>query len=438
MPELKILGNPGGGSSDDARQAQWVALEGEMLRLLDSGDTGVADAVNAALEEAVRLDASDLHFEPWEDCLTIRLRIDGILHEVASLPKTHHPRIVARLKVLARIVTYQRDLPQDGRIDSAATPCNKAMRVSTFPTVNGEKVVVRILEVRTDLFRLEALGFRDDMMAALRVLLMRPQGTLLLTGPSSSGKTTTIYAALQALIKIRETAPHIVTIEDPVECRLERIAQTEIRPAAGFTFSAALRAVLRQDPEILVVGEIRDPETARTAIQAGLTGHLVISTIHSGTAAGVFTRLLDMGIEPYLIASSVTGVLAQRLIRVNCPRCSATYEPDAGLRARFATAEGAATFRKGPGCEACNGIGYAGRTAIGELLGVDDAIVDGVLARTRTAELHASAVAAGMVTLEEDGIQRAKDGVTTLEELARVLPPPGDLRLKQTETTQQD
>ena len=398
-------------------------IRDELVGRLGSGDTGATQAVDIAIRQAVLHRASDLHFEPWNDCLSLRYRIDGILHEVARIPKAHQERIIARIKILARMVVYQKDAPQDGRIDADEIRGDKEMRVSTFPTVYGEKVVVRIFDSSRNVLALDFLGFRPEVVADLRDLIFRPQGTVLLTGPSSSGKTTTIYALLRELAASREPAPHIVTIEDPVECRLGKVSQTQINPHAGFTFESALRSLLRQDPEVIMVGEIRDAETARTAIQAGLTGHLVISTIHSGTAAGVFTRLLDMGIEPFLIASSVTGVLAQRLVRVNCSRCTAEYTPEASLLARYELDAEKTVFRRGTGCDGCQGIGYRGRTAIGELLIVNEEVADLVLARSRTRVLHDAVVRSGMVTLVEDGVEKAGLGVTALEELRRVLPP---------------
>ena len=397
-----------------------------LVRQLEASDTGVIDAVDTAIRQADYHRASDVHLEPWDDCLLLRYRIDGILHEVARIPRQYQPKIIARVKVLARMVVYQKDLPQDGRIDAGESRCGQEMRVSTFPTVYGEKVVIRLLGARRDLLELDSLGFRTEVVSRLRELIFRPQGTLLLTGPSSSGKTTTIYALLHEIIEHRQPAAHIVTIEDPVEYRLGKISQTEVKPHAGFTFESALRSMLRQDPEVIMVGEIRDAETARTAIQAGLTGHLVISTIHSGTAAGVFTRLLDMGIEPFLIASSVSGVLAQRLARVNCPDCTSEYEPDSLLAGRFALAGKEVRLCKGAGCDECQGIGYRDRTAIGELLLVNEEIADLVLARSRTRTLHDAALRNRMVALAEDGVEKAKNGITTLEELRRVLPPPGN------------
>jgi len=377
-------------------------LEAMLIRLLESGDSGAVDMVDAVLSQALLHRASDLHVEPWADCVAVRLRIDGILHVAARIPQRFHGQMVNRFKVLARILTYQKDLPQDGRIDPEATPCHKAMRVSTFPTVYGEKLVVRLLDADPNLFSLDALGFRPEMVATLRAALARPQGTLLLTGPSSSGKTTTIYALISELLQIRKPAPHVVTIEDPVEYRFGNVSQTEVNPYAGFTFAAALRAVVRQDPEVIMLGEVRDPETAHAAIQAGLTGHMVISTIHSGTAAGVFTRLLDMGIEPYLVASSVTGVLSQRLLRRTCVACGG----------------------RGEGCDACKGIGYRGRIAVGELLLVNDAIASLILERSRTNVIHEAAVWAGMMPVADDACQRVKAGITTTDEVRRILAVP--------------
>jgi type II secretory ATPase GspE/PulE/Tfp pilus assembly ATPase PilB-like protein len=395
-------------------------------RLAVADESAAVDAIDFVLAQATHHQASDVHFEPWEDCLAVRLRIDGILHEVARLPKPAHAQMIARIKILARVVTYQRDVPQDGRIEPDATSCGKGMRVSTFPTVYGEKAVIRILDARTDRYTLDALGFQPEVAAALRRIIVQPQGTLLLTGPSSSGKTTTIYALLRDLLTAARRggpAPHIVTIEDPVEYRLGHVAQTEVNPHIGLTFENALRSLLRQDPEVVMLGEIRDAETAHTAIQAGLTGHLVISTIHSGTAAGVFTRLLDMGIEPFLIASSVTGVLAQRLVRVVCPACAQPATPETALLDAYGLAREDGPFRQGRGCDACQGIGYSGRTALGELLMMNEAIADLILSRARTSVLHEAAVNGGMAPLADDGVLRARQGVTTLDELRRVLPP---------------
>ncbi|MCX5769763.1 MAG: GspE/PulE family protein, partial [Candidatus Hydrogenedentes bacterium] len=340
--------------------------------------------------------------------------------------------------ILARIISYVKDTPQDGRIEPDATPCGKALRVSTFPTVEGEKLVIRVLDMDHALLSLDGLGFDAQTVEVLRSLVMRPNGAILLTGPASSGKTTTIYSLLNEIILRRKPAPHTVTIEDPVECRLGRISQSQINVHAGFTYEAALKALLRQDPEVIMLGEIRDPETARAAIQAGLTGHLVISTVHSGTAAGVFTRLLDMGVEPYLVASSITGVLSQRLLRRTCPDCALPYPPDPALAAGLGLivsgeeqpisniAVNVPTlplFRRGAGCPACLNIGYRGRFAVGELLLVNEQISNLLLTHPRTSDLHNAALEAHMRPLWQDAAGRVAAGQTTVEEVTRVIGP---------------
>ncbi|MEA3366406.1 MAG: GspE/PulE family protein, partial [Candidatus Hydrogenedentes bacterium] len=383
--------------------------------------TGVGEAIDLLLQEAAAEGASDVHLEPWQDRLAIRFRLDGLLHNVAALRREHQARLVARVKVLARIPVYQRDMPRDGRIEARGEAGRGAMRVSTFPTVYGEKIVIRLLETHAALLDLSALGFAPDVLALLERIVERPQGLLLLTGPGASGKTTTIYAVLRALADSRTPPPHIATIEDPVEYRLGNISQTEVNARAGLTYETALRAVLRQDPEVIMIGEIRDPETAKTAVQAGLTGHLVISTIHSGTAAGVFTRMLDMGVEPYLLASSVTGVLAQRLVRVICPNCKTeeTVSPQDLLR--FGLPRDTVVYR-GTGCAACRQTGFAGRTAIGEALSMDDNLAEALLERPRTRGLHKIALRMGMKPLVRQGVLKVRQGITTLGELQRVLP----------------
>ncbi len=398
-------------------------LTAQWTESLAQGEEGAARTLDALLEEAVRRRASDIHIEPWQDSVAIRFRVDGMLHDAAQLPSAHHARLIGRLKVVAQILTYQRDLPQDGRIDAGSVPCGKAMRVSTVPTIHGEKAVIRILDVDPRMFSLDALGFLPALSESLRHLARRPHGVLLLTGPASSGKTTTIYALLNEILRARQRSTHMVTLEDPVEYRLGRVTQCEVNPHAGFTFEVALRALLRQDPEVIMVGEIRDSETARTAIQAGLTGHFVISTVHSGSAAGVFTRLLDMGVEPFLAASAVAGVLAQRLVRRICPACRCEDPaPDPVVKACLGIADDHRPVYHGAGCDACLHIGYLGRVAIGELLTVNEALAELVLARARTSVLHQAALEAGMTPMLHEGLQRVHEGITTLEELRWVLP----------------
>lgn len=398
-------------------------FQGAIQQALGMGELGATEAVNLVLTQAVYHGASDIHFEPWHAAISIRFRIDGILHEVGRIPAEFQSKVVSRIKVLADLVVYQRELPQDGRIDADQTGGGHAMRVSSFPTVSGEKIVVRVLSIIHELLDLDSLGFEPEMVDRLREILTRQQGTLLLTGPSSSGKTTTIYSLLRDIKRTSDRTSNIVTIEDPVEYNLRDIAQSQVNASTGFTFDSALRSILRQDPEVIMVGEIRDAETSKMAIQAGLTGHLVISTIHSGSAAGVFTRLIDMGIEPYLVSSSVCGVLAQRLVRINCPSCMETYTPDRRVLAKLGQADADGPFYHGKGCDHCQGIGYRGRAAIGELLVVGPTLSQMVLQRATTGALQASAVEDGMTVLSQGGWQMVCGGRTTPEELYRVAPP---------------
>jgi type II secretory ATPase GspE/PulE/Tfp pilus assembly ATPase PilB-like protein len=405
------------------RRVHLSEIRGLLVTALEQQDErGVADAVDLMISQASYHNASDVHLEPWAEFLSLRYRVDGILQEVGLIPRIHHPKLIARVKVLADMVVYRRDVPQDGRIDLEKTSCARPMRVSTVPTIKGENLVVRLLGDTQDLYALDTLGFTPEVVEALRENITRSQGALLLTGPSSSGKTTTIYALLREMMRLQRNTTNIVTIEDPVEYMMDKVSQIQVNPHVEFTFATALRSILRQDPEVIMVGEIRDLDTARMAVQAGLTGHYVISTIHSGTAAGVFTRLLDMGIEPFLVASSVTAVLAQRLVRLNCPACTQTYEPNPILLERFGAEHGAARFFRGAGCETCDGIGYRSRAAIGELLVADTEFAEMVLTRPTTSQLHAVAARNGMQTLADDGFAKARKGITTVEELVRVLP----------------
>ncbi|MCF6283652.1 MAG: Flp pilus assembly complex ATPase component TadA [Candidatus Hydrogenedentes bacterium] len=408
---------------DKARAIPLKQIQTELLAALEKTDeSGVADAVDLLISQGAYHGCSDIHLEPWTDYFSLRYRIDGILHQCAFIPKEFQAKINARIKVLADLVVYRKDVPQDGRIDFEKTTCGRPLRVSTVPTVKGEKTVIRLLGDMMETYTLTSLGFQPKVLNTLREIIMRTSGTLMLTGPSSSGKTTTIYALLVEMMALQKNTTNIVTIEDPVEYTMDRISQIQTNPHADFTFATALRAILRQDPEIIMVGEIRDLETAQMAIRAGLTGHFVISTIHSGTAAGVFTRLLDMGIEPFLVASSVTAVLAQRLIRLNCPECTEAYTPDPGMRARFYSGKKRYKFFRGTGCDACNNIGFRGRATIGELLTVDQQLAETILEQPTTSKLEALAITKGMETMAEDGFAKARKGITALEELARVLP----------------
>lgn len=411
---------------DNENPIPLLRIEKMLNGLLELGEQGTVLAVDSAICQAIHHRASDVHLEPWHDCLGLRYRLDGSLQRVAEIHKRHQDRLIARIKVLADLIVYQKEVPQDGRIDAHEDRLNRALRISTFPTIYGEKTVIRILDPYRGLLDTQNLGFDEDIVKSLKTLVMRPNGCLLLTGPSSSGKTTTIYALLRDVMAERDPGRNIVTIEDPVEYRLGRVAQTQISPNMNFTFESAFRSLLRQDPDVIMVGEIRDADTARTAVQAGLTGHLIISSIHSGTAAGVFTRLLDMGIEPFLIASSVTGILAQRLIRTNCEFCATPYDPPPRLLEQYLIPKRKWRFSKGIGCKKCRNIGFMGRLAIGELLTVDDAVSEMILTRAHTRKVQEAALASGMVTLIENGVSMVKNGVTTLEELRAVVPPPDD------------
>lgn len=408
---------------DKARAVPLGQVQSILLAALEQTDeSGVADAVDVIISQGAYHGSSDIHLEPWSDHFSLRYRIDGILQQCALIPREFLAKINARIKVLADLVVYRKDVPQDGRIDMEKTSCGRPLRVSTVPTIKGEKTVIRLLGDTLELYTLDTLGFQPAVVGALREIITRSSGMLLLTGPSSSGKTTTIYASLREMMELQRHTTNIVTIEDPVEYTMDRISQIQVNPHVDFTFATALRAILRQDPEIIMVGEIRDLETARMAVRAGLTGHFVISTIHSGTASGVFTRLLDMGIESFLVASAITAVLAQRLVRLNCPDCAETYTPAPGLRERFMPKKTRAHFFRGAGCEACNGIGYRGRATIGELLTVDQDMAEAILRDLTTSQLEELAVKKGMQTMLQDGLDKACKGITTLDELLRVLP----------------
>ncbi len=399
-------------------------FESAFQEIFKDEETCISRLVDSVIEKAIGLKASDIHFEPLKN-LHIRYRIDGVLIDVAEVPAAHQARISARIKVLAKLPTYEKDVPLDGRIEKDYGS-GLDLRVSTFPTIRGDKVVIRIFDSDSRLLRLEELGFSHDVFRQFESLVLRPEGVLILTGPSNSGKTTTIYAALEKIHEAKQNTVNIATIEDPVERDLKKFSQTQIAPARGLTFYSALRSVLRQDPNVIVVGEIRDVETANTAIRAGMTGHLVITTIHSGTAAGALARLTEMGLEPFILASSISGIVAQRLVRKVCPACAVNARPAEELLERFHLENAALEQKTGRGCSECAGTGYKGRTAIAELLVIDDALREGVLSRASVRKLKTIAVANGMMDLLQDGLQKVGAGVTNLEELARIIVPSGD------------
>jgi len=389
------------------------------LRALAS-QAPVIRLVNLSLLEALRHRASDVHLECTEDGLRIRHRIDGVLHDVATHPRQYQAAVVSRIKIMANLNIAERRMPQDGRVRIRLSDRELDLRVSTLPTVHGESVVLRILDRGTGVRDLTGIGMADDVRATFERLIERPHGIVLVTGPTGSGKTTTLYAALQ---RINRPGVKIVTVEDPVEYQLASITQTPVNPKAGRTFAAVLRSILRHDPDVIMVGEMRDRETSEIAIQAALTGHLVFSTLHTNDAPGGITRLVDMRVEPYLVSATVQGLLAQRLVRVVCEACSAPHRLNAAER-RAAEASGitmrGARFRRGPGCEECAGTGYRGRIGVYELMVLTDGLREAVVRRAPLGEIRATALAEGMVPLHRAAWEKARSGVTTVEEVARV------------------
>ena len=365
--------------------------------------------VNLLIMEAVKSRASDIHIEPEEDTLRIRFRIDGFLHEISSPPKHMQSAIISRVKVLSKMDIAEKRKPQDGQLQIKIENRNIDVRVATFPTVYGENVVLRILDKANVILELSQLGFAKDTLAVFQELIKRPNGIFLVTGPTGSGKTTTLYAAIQT---INTEEKNIITLEDPVEYHLPRIRQSQINTKAGVTFASGLRSILRQDPDVIMVGEIRDLETADIAVQAALTGHLVFSTLHTNDAAGTISRLLDMGVEPFLVSSSVIGILAQRLVRTVCPKCKTPYKQ---------TEEGKEyTYYHSKGCSYCKNTGFHGRLGLFELMVIDDKIRKLIALKASSDEIRKAAVASGMKTLRDDGVIRARAGITTLEEVIRV------------------
>ena len=388
----------------------------------DDQDASVIKFVNQVIWEAFKDRATDIHFEPSEDELRIRYRIDGILHQTPLPPqiKRYQAALISRIKVMAGMNIAEKRLPQDGRINVRIKGEEIDIRVSTVPTVWGESVSLRLLLRGKIFFSLDKLGFAPDEDAAIRELIVKPHGIVLVTGPTGSGKSTSLYAFLST---INSVTKRIITIEEPVEYELKGINQIPVRSDIGLTFAMGLRHILRQDPNVVMVGEIRDSETAEIAIRASLTGHLVFSTLHTNDASSAFTRLIDMGIEPFLVASSVEAIMAQRLVRTICPHCSQPQKIDRDflVRAGFPEDEIDSTvFRKGVGCEQCRQLGYQGRTGIHELLVVTEAIRPLVMNRASAAAIGDVARRQGMRTLRQDGWRKVKAGVTTVEEVLRV------------------
>jgi general secretion pathway protein E len=408
------------GSQAQAQGDEESVDESDVERLKDlASDAPVVRTVNSLIARASEARASDIHIEPAEDCVRVRYRVDGALTDVEQLPTHMKLPLVSRIKVMASLDIAERRLPQDGRMRVAVRGQEIDLRVATSPTIHGESVVMRILDRSSLSLEFKTLGFEDDVLEKFLHVLKQPHGIVLVTGPTGSGKTTTLYASLAA---INSPDRKILTIEDPIEYRLAGINQTQVKPQIGLTFAQALRSFLRQDPDVMMVGEIRDLETAEVAIQSALTGHTILSTLHTNSAAASVTRLLDMRVEPFLITSTLNAVLAQRLVRRLCPKCREAYQPAPGFLQGLlpgTDVSGVTQLYRPKGCDACSHSGFRGRLAVMELLIVDEEIAGLILARAEAREVQRSAVAHGMRTMLADGIAKSQAGLTTIEEVLR-------------------
>ncbi|MDP7555204.1 MAG: type II secretion system ATPase GspE [Nitrospinota bacterium] len=405
--ELELLSST---DSDDVEHLKDMASEAPVIKL-----------VNLIISRAVEIEASDIHFEPFENDLRIRYRIDGVLHDMEAPTKRLQNAISSRIKIMAKLNIAERRLPQDGRIKHRVSGKEIDMRVSTIPTIYGESVVLRILDRGNVVLDLAKLGFPANSLKIFENIISKPYGMLLVTGPTGSGKTTTLYASLN---KLNSSDKKIITIEDPIEYQLHGVNQIHVKPQIGLTFSSGLRSIVRQDPDIIMVGEIRDAETADIAIQAALTGHMVFSTVHTNDSAGAITRLSDMGIEHYLMASALVGVLAQRLVRKICSHCKKLVKVGKKsmeeISSEIKDILDVNDLYEGEGCEKCNRTGYRGRVGIYELLLVHEEIHDMILKKTSSVHIKEKARSLGMTTLRGDGWQKVKDGVTSVSEIYRV------------------
>ncbi len=392
---------------------------GESLDLLLAQDDSPAvSLVNNVLIKASTVGASDIHLEPYEDGAVVRLRMDGVLHELLKVPLSTYQNVVARIKVMANLNVAEKRVPQDGRIRVRIGKKDLDIRVSVVPTVFGERVVLRLLDKSGSLLGLEQLGLSPDDVEKVKRLAKKPYGIVLVTGPTGAGKSTTLYAML---LYVKNPKKNIITIEDPVEYQIRGISQIQVNPKVGLTFASGLRSVLRQDPDIIMVGEIRDAETADIAVHAALTGHLVLSTLHTNDAPSAVTRLADMGIEPFLIASALEGVIAQRLVRRICENCKESYNPSEEELKELGIESYEGVFYRGKGCDACLGTGYRGRVGIFEVLELDEELKT-LITKTQDAnEIKKLAKDKGYRTMLEDGIEKLKEGVTTSDELISAI-----------------
>lgn len=378
----------------------------------------VINMVNLILSRAVERRASDIHIEPFEDQLHVRYRIDGMLYQVETLPRKLHPAISSRVKIMAKLNIAERRLPQDGRLKIKTAGRGMDIRVSTVPTLYGESIVMRLLDAKGTL-SLDSVGFSDSHRELFASMIRQPHGMLLVTGPTGSGKSTTLYAALSSIDTV---VKKVITIEDPVEYYFKGVNQIQVKPKIGLTFANGLRSIVRQDPDVIMVGEIRDGETADIAVHSALTGHLILSTLHTNDAPSAITRLMDMGVESYLISSCLLGVLAQRLVRVICPECKFSYRPEQSTLQLLCSMEIPQDLKlfRGKGCSACDNTGYRGRTGIFELMPVSENIRRLIVDRKSSNEIRQTAIREGMLPLRESGLDKVVNGVTTIEEVSRV------------------
>ena len=393
----------------------------EPADLLDTSDEApIIRFFNSLITQGYKERASDIHIEPFETEVIVRYRIDGILYEILRPPHQAQASIISRVKIMAGLNIAEKRLPQDGRFRVRIAGKDLDVRVSTLPTAFGERVVMRLLEQSASVLRLEDIGLEPQLLAQTLRMIHKSHGIFLVTGPTGSGKTTTLYAALTLL---NTNEKNIITVEDPIEYQLSGVGQIQVNPKINLTFAAGLRSILRQDPDVIMVGEIRDGETADIAVQSALTGHMVFSTLHTNDAAGALTRLVEMGIEPFLAASSIVGILAQRLVRKICPDCRESYQPSADMLREMglaAVVPANALFYRGVGCPRCMDIGYRGRTGIYELLTIDEQIRDLLLQNKDSSSIKSAAVRNGMQTLRDAGLAKALAGETTIEEVLRV------------------
>ncbi|MDP8256882.1 MAG: type II secretion system ATPase GspE [Candidatus Alcyoniella australis] len=398
-----------------------INLEDEIRDIIDSDDEApIIRLVNSLLYKAIKQRASDIHIEPFENEMAVRFRIDGVLYEIIKPAKRFQQSIISRVKIMAKLNIAEKRLPQDGRIRIKIAGKDIDIRTSVIPTAHGERVVMRLLDKSAVHLDLTDLGMLGDTLKEFAKLIRKSHGILLVTGPTGSGKTTTLYAAITTLNK---PDVNILTIEDPIEYEVKGIGQMQVNPKIELTFSSGLRHFLRQDPDIILVGEIRDVETAEIAVQASLTGHLVLSTLHTNDASGAITRLLDMGVEQFLVSSSVIGIIAQRLVRVLCPDCREAYKPEPGEIANLGLKPeqvGDAQFYRPTGCEECMGTGFRGRTGIYEQLVIDDQLRRMVMSNVDSSTIKRTAIQNGMHTLRDDGARKVLSGITSVSEVLRV------------------